>query len=98
MPKEAAIEQFTALEAKGTSHGKYFNIELLINAMRDYLDKANYDCFLYNELADKYFNKIAEEQKRLPVNIADEFRVGVHLNQSIDLLKKYCLEIIKTFD
>jgi hypothetical protein len=40
LPEEAQKEQFTELETKGTSHGKHFSLQPLIDALQVYMEKA----------------------------------------------------------
>ena len=68
---EAQLEQFQLLEKTGTNYGKYFSLEILIDALKNYVNY--YDQWTYNTLVEHWRKKIGGMQKMLPTHIVNEY-------------------------
>jgi hypothetical protein len=72
LPAEAQAEQYHVLESKGTAHGKYFDLQPLLDALKTYVDNAskwNYD----QRAVDQWCKKVGGAQKLLPAHVVNEY-------------------------
>jgi serine/threonine protein kinase len=70
LPTEAQAKQHAILESKGTAHGKHFDLQPLLDALKTYVDK--YDSFFFDK--EKHWcKKIGGAQKLLPAHVVNEY-------------------------
>jgi len=72
LPAEAQAQQFNVLESKGTAHGKHFDLQPLLDALKTYVDnvaKWNYD----QRAVDQWCKKVGGAQKLLPAHVVNEY-------------------------
>jgi hypothetical protein len=79
LPQEAAVEQLTALESKGTEHGAHFSLQLLIDGLQTLIDK----CEIWNQTRfDNYWSLVVGgAQRLLPTHVVNEY---CRLDRSFD--------------
>lgn len=69
---EAQAEQYKTLENKGTSHGKHYNLQPLLGALRGYIDNAakwNFD----KQAREYWSENVGGAQKSLPAHVVNEY-------------------------
>jgi ankyrin repeat protein len=71
LPKEAQAEQHAALESKGTAHGKHFDLQPLLEALKTYVD--NFDSWNWHQREEQWCKKVGGAQKLLPAHVVNEY-------------------------
>jgi serine/threonine protein kinase len=71
LSSEAQAQQLQELETKGTSYGKHFNVQELIEALRTYSD--NYISWNHSQRSDYWSKVVGGEQKLLPAHAVNEY-------------------------
>ena len=71
LPTEVAGKQLAALKSEGTAHGKYYNLQLLIDALKMYVDK--FDDWSWIQRDRHWQTEVGKEQKRLPAPVINEY-------------------------
>ncbi|MBS0351002.1 MAG: protein kinase, partial [Proteobacteria bacterium] len=72
LPRETQVEQWQALESKGTAHGIHFSLKELTDVLQVYMDNAekwNYD----QRAVDQWCKKVGGAQTRLPAHVVNEY-------------------------
>jgi hypothetical protein len=72
LPTEAQAKQHALLESKGTVHGKHFDLQPLLDALKTYVDNAakwNYD----QRAVEQWCKKMGGAQKLLPAHVVNEY-------------------------
>jgi hypothetical protein len=73
LPTEAQVEQLNQLESKGTTYGKHFSFEPLINALQVYVTHAEKK-WDYDERAEYHWQTlVGGAQKLLPAHVINEY-------------------------
>jgi TPR repeat protein len=70
LPTEAQAKQHTMLESKGTAHGKHFDLQPLLEALKTYVDK--HGTFFFNGVKH-WSKKVGGAQKLLPAHVVNEY-------------------------
>jgi hypothetical protein len=74
--QEAQVEQWQALESKGTAHGKHFSLQELMDALQVYVDNAE-NVWKYDQRATDHWCKVVgRAQTRLPAHVVNEYCRG----------------------
>jgi ankyrin repeat protein len=72
LPTEAQAKQHALLESKGTAHGKHFDLQPLLGALKTYIDNA-YTWRYSQRAADQWCKKVGGAQKLLPAHVVNEY-------------------------
>jgi serine/threonine protein kinase len=71
LPTEAQAKQHAMLESKGTAHGKHFDLQPLLDALRTYVD--NYRKWRLDQRKEQWCKKVGGAQKLLPAHVVNEY-------------------------
>jgi hypothetical protein len=71
LPAEAQAQQFDVLESKGTDHGKHFDLQLLLDALKTFVD--NYQPWNTEQSTEYWSKKVGGAQKLLPAHVVNEY-------------------------
>jgi serine/threonine protein kinase len=71
LPIEAQVKQHVLLESKGTAHGKHFDLQLLLDVLKTYVD--NYHTWSYDQCKEHWSKKVGGAQKLLPAHVVNEY-------------------------
>lgn len=71
LPLEQQLEQFNDLEAKGTAHGKHYDIKPLTSALQTYVD--GYRGWSDHQCKDHWCKVVGGAQKLIPAHVVNEY-------------------------
>jgi hypothetical protein len=71
LPIEAQAKQHALLDSKGTAHGKHFDLQPLLDALKTYVDNAGK--WGWDQRAVDQWGKVGGAQKFLPVHVVNEY-------------------------
>jgi TPR repeat protein len=71
LPTEAQAKQHALLESKGTAHGKHFDLQPLLEALKTYGD--NHRKWSSSRCQEQWCKKVGGAQKLLPAHVVNEY-------------------------
>ena len=76
LPKNIAAEQLEIFESEGTSHGKRFSLQSLMDALQIFVDKAEREWNYDSRAKEHWQKKVGGAQRQLPANMVNQYCQG----------------------